>query len=914
MKKNKLIFTGIAILTMAFTACENNITSSIKSSSSNSSQIVSVSTTSSKSESSVDTSSGSSQTQNSSQDSTSTSSSQSSASTSSSQSVSSIDSSSNSSQESSSQSESVSSQSSSDSLNSELSSGSSDNSEMSSSSSSSSSSQQQEKTILHLTDLNMEIVSPGYCPPQVNKNCLGDEFLVNGFKVNKGISMHPGETQDARIKYDISSYTYDTFVATIGRNDQTKNHKVIFKVFLDDKLKYESSLIGENQMEYIELPIDSGAKSIELVVDNGDDGISFDASTWAYPSLIHKQDLHISNLEVENINPVVTYGKTLNLNSASAVITYNTGAIERVNLLEEDIQGFNAEKLGPQKLIVTKKEFSIDYSIYVCKENESGSVGSLKQNWISYQTMYDNPSIGKDIFDGTDFAIAGYKYYDGIGLNPVSDSESAYIELDISSFNFTNFQTVVGKTRSAFNNEVIFYIYADDVEVYRSKILLAGEKDFVNLDIKGVQKLKIVADSGDDDVINDACGFGSPYFYTTYTQEEIESYVPDIGDSHEHNYVNGTCEICDRKQMISLTNLASTGNGGGWQVPAINHVIETSGSELVCNGFYSPICICMHPSSTEAYIKYDISNYDYDTFVAYVGKVDQRNSCIEFAVEVDGINSYKSSIISSDSMDYVEIDIKDAKELTLIISPSNDGFSCDEGMWAYPTLIDKNDHKVEEITLESMPYVIEQGATLNTKDASAIVKYNSGVVRRVGIDEITIENFDSSEVGLKKLDLIYYGEKFQTEILISEKVDYLVNHVSEATGVSSYFPVTVGSDCDTGDLKTLSVGGYRDVNYGLSLHPSGDGVGYIEFDVSNNQDMTHLYFVAGKARSGYAFNEVFNVYINGEKKYSSKIYAGRFEEVNLEVSNPSTIKLEVVGGDNGIAFGTSAFLNLTLYK
>lgn len=889
MKKNKLIFTSIAFLTMTLTGCETSNISSIKSSSSNSSQIVSVSSASSKSESIVDSSSNSSQSE--------------------SQEISQ-----SSSKESESQSSSFTSETSSSSLSSELSSSSSESSEISSSTSSSSSSVEQEETILFLNDLKMEVVSTGYCPPQVNKNCLGDEFLVNGFKVNKGISMHPGENEDARVKYDISSYAYDTFMATIGRNDQTKGYKVRFKVLLDDILKYESPLIGENQMEYIELPIEKGTKSIELVVNNGGDGISFDASTWAYPSLIHKQDLQITNLEVENINPIITYGKTLNLNNASAVITYNTGTIERVNLLEEDIQGFNAEKLGPQKLVVTKKDFSIDYDIYVCKENESGSIGSLKKNWTSYQTMYDNPSIGRDIFDGTDLAIAGYKYNDGIGLNPISNNEPAYIELDISSFNFTKFQAVVGKSRSAFNNEAIFYIYADDVEVYRSKILLAGDKESVNLDIAGVKKLKIVADCGDDDIVNDACGFGNAYFYATYTDEEIETYVPEIGDSHEHKYVNGVCEICERKQMTSLTTLASTSNGGGWQVPAINHVIETSGSELVCNGFYSPICVCMHPSQIEAYIKYDISNYDYDTFVAYVGKVDQRSNYVEFAVEVDGINSYKSGVISSDSMEYVEVDIKDAKELTLIVSPSSDGFSCDEAMWAYPTLIDKIDHKVEEITLESIPYVVEQGATLNTKDASAIVKYNSGVVKRVGIDEITIENFDSTEVGLKTLNLVYGGEKFQTQMLVSEKVDYLVNHVSEATGVSSYFPVAVGSDCDTGDLKTLSVGGYRDVNYGLSLHPSGDGVGYIEFDVSNLQDMTHLYFVAGKTRSGYAFNEIFNVYINGEKKYSSKISAGRFEIVDLEISNPTTIRLEVLGGDSGISFGTSAFLNLTLYK
>ena len=164
-----------------------------------------------------------------------------------------------------------------------------------------------EKKYTSLTELTPFEKVDGYCEIKINKNCLGsDVFMLNGFPIQEGISMHPNANEDSSITYDISKYNYDTFVTTIGKNDQQQGYKVKFYVYVDEELKYESNYLQEAMMEDIKIDI-SGAKKLKLVVNNGGDGHSFDASTWGYPTLINEKDLKITSIIPENINYITCF-------------------------------------------------------------------------------------------------------------------------------------------------------------------------------------------------------------------------------------------------------------------------------------------------------------------------------------------------------------------------------------------------------------------------------------------------------------------------------------------------------------------------------------------------------------------------------------------------------------------------------
>ncbi|MDH7600561.1 MAG: NPCBM/NEW2 domain-containing protein [Armatimonadota bacterium] len=99
---------------------------------------------------------------------------------------------------------------------------------------------------------------------------------------DKGIGHHaPGE-----IIVDLNG-EYDYFEAEIGVQWQGSNiGSVVFQVFVDDEVRYDSGLIREtDEPKHIRIPT-SGASELRLVVTDGGDGITCDCANWADAKLI----------------------------------------------------------------------------------------------------------------------------------------------------------------------------------------------------------------------------------------------------------------------------------------------------------------------------------------------------------------------------------------------------------------------------------------------------------------------------------------------------------------------------------------------------------------------------------------------------------------------------------------------------
>jgi hypothetical protein len=91
----------------------------------------------------------------------------------------------------------------------------------------------------------------------------------------------------SEIVYDIPQEA-DKFVSAIGLGNKHFTASVVFKVFVDDELKYESPLyrFGTPILPVI-VNVD-GSKELKLVVTDGGDGIAYDYAWWGDPKFILK--------------------------------------------------------------------------------------------------------------------------------------------------------------------------------------------------------------------------------------------------------------------------------------------------------------------------------------------------------------------------------------------------------------------------------------------------------------------------------------------------------------------------------------------------------------------------------------------------------------------------------------------------
>ena len=378
-----------------------------------------------------------------------------------------------------------------------------------------------------------------------------------------------------------------------------------------------------------------------------------------------------------------------------------------------------------------------------------------------------------------------------------------------------------------------------------------------------------------------------------------------------------TCKICNKvvKGKLGLTKLTSLSDKvtdkGGYVTPQFNR--SCLNSEFTLNGFKIEDGISMHPSDNDGFITFDISSYEYDTFVSTIGKTDQQKDCnVRFKVIVDDLIKYESPLIKNAEMEYIEVDIKDAKKLSLCVSNGGDSFSFDESVFAYPTLINKVNLDVVDLTLENLPYVQKVDQDLSLDNVSAIVKYNTGAFKRITKDEFTITNYDKTLLGKQNINITYNDKEFTYELFNSENDIYLNTIQDKWVEQNSYFTPTIGEDCD--DQTQFAIGGYIFDN-GICIHPKGnEDPGFIKIDLSEiNYGKFHT--VLGKTRKGIAYDLTFSIYGDEEVLFTKILRPGQFETIDLDISTYQTLKLEVkIGNDNTITYGSSGFADTVIYK
>jgi alpha-galactosidase len=135
----------------------------------------------------------------------------------------------------------------------------------------------------YLSDLNWSGASSGYGLVEIDMSngelAAGDghPIQLSGVIFPKGLGCHaPSE-----IRYQLKGAAVQ-FSAEIGIDDEVgKNGSVVFQLFGDNTLLYDSGLMtGTMASKHIAVEI-SGKEELRLVVNDGGDGISYDHCDWA---------------------------------------------------------------------------------------------------------------------------------------------------------------------------------------------------------------------------------------------------------------------------------------------------------------------------------------------------------------------------------------------------------------------------------------------------------------------------------------------------------------------------------------------------------------------------------------------------------------------------------------------------------
>ena len=301
---------------------------------------------------------------------------------------------------------------------------------------------------------------------------------------------------------------------------------------------------------------------------------------------------------------------------------------------------------------------------------------------------------------------------------------------------------------------------------------------------------------------------------------------------------------------------------------------------------------------------YNIEGKNYEYFEAYVGvdkaMVSRDNSSVVFKVLVDGEEKFNSGVMKSDSNEkYVKVDLKGAKELTLIVEDGGDGNGSDHADFADAKLVTTN--SIPKLNIPEST-AVELGHPMDFKGEYSASDIEDGNLT----DKVKVEgdvNFDKT--GDYKITYTVEdkdGNKVSKDRIIS---------------VIDMKDFTYLSDLDWNKETHTYTAPKKDVtvdNHKLTLtKENGEAVTY-DKGIGSHSTSTITYDLTGKDYDLFTsyvgvdrevYNSVgsvsFEVYVDGEKKFDSGVMTSQTPEkfVQVSLSGAKELKLVVTDGKNG---------------
>ncbi|EDT78306.1 NPCBM/NEW2 domain-containing protein [Clostridium perfringens] len=372
-----------------------------------------------------------------------------------------------------------------------------------------------------------------------------------------------------------------------------------------------------------------------------------------------------------------------------------------------------------------------------------------------------------------------------------------------------------------------------------------------------------------------------------------------LEDSKGNEYTKTSkVNVVSRKEYMS--DLTPKQSSNGWGTVRKDKSISGGVIGLTRDGDFVDYNKGLGLHSNAEYV-YDLEGKDYDYFESYVG-VDKAMSSrpassVIFKVLVDGEEKFNSGVMRSTTpQKYVKVDVKNAKELKLIVNDAGDGDSSDHASFGDAKLA----------TLSSKPIIKGENLAYNMNEKVDLMK---------GITATDIEDGNiTSKIQIKSSDFVEGKSGIFTVVYSVTDSDGLTSECSRTIAVTdketqlsdlNWKSATIGSGSVRKD-RAVSGNQIRLLNEDNSVETFAKGIGTHSYsEIVYNSEGYDIFdtwvgidrHVADKKVSSVKFK----VYVDGELKAETDVMRIDTPKKRLvvDVRNSKEIKLVVDVADNG---------------
>ncbi|MCX0414114.1 NPCBM/NEW2 domain-containing protein [Clostridium perfringens] len=372
-----------------------------------------------------------------------------------------------------------------------------------------------------------------------------------------------------------------------------------------------------------------------------------------------------------------------------------------------------------------------------------------------------------------------------------------------------------------------------------------------------------------------------------------------LEDSKGNEYTKTSkVNVVSRKEYMS--DLTPKKSSNGWGTVRKDKSISGGVIGLTRDGDFVDYNKGLGLHSNAEYV-YDLEGKDYDYFESYVG-VDKAMSSrpassVIFKVLVDGEEKFNSGVMRSTTpQKYVKVDVKNAKELKLIVNDAGDGDSSDHASFGDAKLV----------TLSSKPIIKGENLAYSMDEKVDLMK---------GISATDIEDGNiTSKVQIKSSDFVEGKSGIFKVVYSVIDSDGLTSECSRTIAVTdketqlstlNWKSATIGSGAVKKD-RAVSGNQIRLLNEDNSVETFAKGIGTHSYsEIVYNSEGYDIFdtwvgidrHVADKKVSSVKFK----VYVDGELKAETDVMRIDTPKKRLvvDVRNSKEIKLVVDVADNG---------------
>ncbi|NGU66169.1 NPCBM/NEW2 domain-containing protein [Clostridium perfringens] len=372
-----------------------------------------------------------------------------------------------------------------------------------------------------------------------------------------------------------------------------------------------------------------------------------------------------------------------------------------------------------------------------------------------------------------------------------------------------------------------------------------------------------------------------------------------LEDSKGNEYTKTSkVNVVSRKEYMS--DLTPKKSSNGWGTVRKDKSISGGVIGLTRDGDFVDYNKGLGLHSNAEYV-YDLEGKDYDYFESYVG-VDKAMSSrpassVIFKVLVDGEEKFNSGVMRSTTpQKYVKVDVKNAKELKLIVNDAGDGDSSDHASFGDAKLV----------TLSSKPIIKGENLAYSMDEKVDLMK---------GISATDIEDGNiTSKVQIKSSDFVEGKSGIFKVVYSVTDSDGLTSECSRTIAVTdketqlstlNWKSATIGSGAVRKD-RAVSGNQIRLLNEDNSVETFAKGIGTHSYsEIVYNSEGYDIFdtwvgidrHVAEKKVSSVKFK----VYVDGELKAETDVMRIDTPKKRLvvDVRNSKEIKLVVDVADNG---------------